>query len=136
MDAKLSELLAAWPEAPGEAAGVPRDQLIGILADIAKRPVPTGSVHRLWTVSDLSAQVALAYFAWWARQWFAGAKTGEWHLMETNLSVALKIFHRLGYLRGILTKLGQAAGLCRTSCRTTWSPHSTVCTSMRRRCGL
>lgn len=29
--------------------------------------------------------------------------------METNLAVALKIFHHLGYLRGMLTKLGQAA---------------------------
>jgi len=30
--------------------------------------------------------------------------------METNLRVALKLFHRLGYLRGAMTKLGQAAG--------------------------
>ena len=89
---------------------MPRDQLVGILADIAKRPVPTGAVHRLWSVSDLSAQVALAYFAWWARQWFEGAEAVQRRLMDTNLAVALKIFHRLGYLRGMLTKLGQAAG--------------------------
>lgn len=110
MNAKLSELLAAMPDASVEAAGVPRDRLIEILADIVRRPVPTGSVHRLWSVSDLSAQVALAYFAWWVRQWFDGAEAGERRLLETNLAVALKIFHRLGYLRGMLTKLGQAAG--------------------------
>jgi hypothetical protein len=69
VDAKLSELLAAWPEASVEAAGIPRDRLFEIFADTAKRPVPTGSVHRLWSVSDLSGQVALAYFAWWVRQW-------------------------------------------------------------------
>ncbi len=30
--------------------------------------------------------------------------------METNLRAALKLFHHLGYLRGAMTKLGQAAG--------------------------
>jgi predicted unusual protein kinase regulating ubiquinone biosynthesis (AarF/ABC1/UbiB family) len=108
--AKSGDLLAAMPEAPCEATAAPRDQLIEILGDIAGRPVPTGSLHRLCSVSDLSAQVALAYFPWWVRQWFEGAEAGERHLMETNLRVALKIFHRLGYLRGMLTKLGQAAG--------------------------
>ena len=109
MSAKLSDLLAAMPEMAGEEGAAPRDRLIEILADIARRPVPTGSLHRLCSMSDLSAQVALAYFFWWVRQWFEEAEAGQRHLMDTNLGVALKIFHRLGYLRGMLTKLGQAA---------------------------
>jgi predicted unusual protein kinase regulating ubiquinone biosynthesis (AarF/ABC1/UbiB family) len=44
------------------------------------------------------------------RGWFAGAEDSKRRLMETNLRVALKTFHRLGYLRGAMAKLGQVAG--------------------------
>jgi len=64
----------------------------------------------MWTLGGLSAQVALAYFALWMRQWHGDADTRQRRLLETNLRVALKMFHRLGYLRGAMTKLGQAAG--------------------------
>ena len=46
------------------------------------------------------AQIALAYLALWVRRWFADAEAGRRRLMETNLRMALKTFHRLGYLRG------------------------------------
>jgi len=114
MDLNLSELLAALPEdesgTPASTGDEARAQLTAILADLALRPTPTASLHRLWTLSELSAQIALAYFAWWVRQWFADAETRDRRLMETNLRVALKMFHRLGYLRGAMTKLGQTAG--------------------------
>jgi aarF domain-containing kinase len=113
MDVNLSELLAALPEddpsstANGEWV---QERLRDILADLAQRPVPAGSLHRLWTLSELSAQIALAYLALWVRRWFADAEVSKRRLMETNLRVSLKIFHRLSYLRGAMTKLGQAAG--------------------------
>jgi predicted unusual protein kinase regulating ubiquinone biosynthesis (AarF/ABC1/UbiB family) len=44
------------------------------------------------------------------RRWFSDAETSQRRLMETNLRVALKLFHRLGYLRGAMTKVGQAVG--------------------------
>lgn len=110
----VSELLAALPDdevqaaSDGEWAGA---RLREILADLARRPAPVSSLHRLWTVSELSLQIALAYLAWWVRQWFSGcAEDSKRRLMETNLRAALKLFHRLGYLRGAMTKLGQAAG--------------------------
>ena len=109
----VSELLAALPEddpSPAVNAEWAQGRLQEILADLAQRPVPVGSLHRLWTVSELSAQIALAYLAAWVRKWFSGAETSQRRLMETNLRVALKIFHRLGYLRGAMTKLGQTAG--------------------------
>src|SRR5580692_7495157 len=109
----VSELLAALPEddlSSVENADWARVQLQEILLDLAQRPVPTGSLHRLWTLSELSAQTALAYLAWWIRQWFSDAELSKRRQMETNLRVALKLFHRLGYLRGAMTKLGQAAG--------------------------
>jgi hypothetical protein len=53
----VSELLAALPDddlpatLDGEWA---RTRLQEILADLAKRPAPIGSLHRLWTVSELT----------------------------------------------------------------------------------
>jgi predicted unusual protein kinase regulating ubiquinone biosynthesis (AarF/ABC1/UbiB family) len=113
MDVNLSELLAALPEDdPASATNAEwvQERLREILADLTERPVPAGSLHRLWTLSELSGQIALAYLALWVRGWFAGAEVSQRRLMETNLRVALKIFHRLSYLRGAMTKLGQAAG--------------------------
>jgi aarF domain-containing kinase len=113
MDVNLSELLAALPEddpSSSANADLAQERLREILADLAQRPVPVGSLHRLWTLSELSAQIALAYVALWMRRWFADADASKRRLLETNLRVALKLFHRLGYLRGAMTKLGQAAG--------------------------
>ena len=109
----VSELIAALPEDDSSAAvnaAWAQERLREILADIAQRPAPAGSLHRLWTLSELSTQIALAYLALWVRRWFVDAEAGKRRLMETNLRMALKTFHRLGYLRGAMTKLGQAAG--------------------------
>lgn len=113
MKTNLSDLLAALPEE--DAAEVlntddAQERLQAIFADLAHRPVPTGSLHRLWTLGELSTQVTLAYMALWFRQFFADAKTKERRVMETNLRVALKMVHRLGYLRGAASKLGQLLG--------------------------
>jgi aarF domain-containing kinase len=110
----LSELLASLP-GDNETSAVPspdlpREQLRQILGQLARRPVPVHSLHRLWTMGELSAEIALAYSALWVRQWFAGSETRQRNAMETNLQVALKLFYRLGYLRGAMTKLGQTAG--------------------------
>lgn len=109
----IADLLAALPEddsAPTNGTTWPEAQLREIFADLAKRPVPLGSLHRLWTVSELSVHVALAYLAVWIRRWFSSAEDSQRRLLETNLRVALQLFHRLGYLRGAFTKLGQTAG--------------------------
>ncbi len=110
MDARLNELMAALPEEQSSEAGFSREQLQEIFAEMSLRPVPTGSVHRFCSVSELSAQVALAYAALWIRGWFADAGAKERRAMETNLRLGVKIFRRLGYLRGALMKVGQTAG--------------------------
>jgi aarF domain-containing kinase len=113
MGANLNELLAALPDDDSSTAANPewaQERLRQILADLAQRPAPVGSLHRLWTVSELSVQIALAYLALWTRKWFIGADAAQRQLMETNLRVGLKTFHRLGYLRGAMMKLGQVAG--------------------------
>ena len=113
MDINLSELIAALPDddlSTMANADEVQERLRGIFADLARRPAPVNSLHRLWTLSELSAQIAMAYLALWMRQWFADAEASKRRRMETNLRVALKILHRLGYLRGAMTKLGQLAG--------------------------
>jgi predicted unusual protein kinase regulating ubiquinone biosynthesis (AarF/ABC1/UbiB family) len=111
MNADLNELMAALPHDTAEPlAEFSREQLERIFADLARRPVPTASLHRLWTLGELSVQVALASVALWIRRGFASAETHQRQTLETNLRLGLKIFHRLAYLRGALMKLGQTAG--------------------------
>src|SRR6185312_13555335 len=59
-------------------------------------------------MSELSVQVALAYSLNRVRGWFASAADEEQRKLETNLRIALKIIHRLSYMRGALMKAGQA----------------------------
>lgn len=113
MNPKVSDLISALSE---EDAGTPnvgelsQENLKELLAELSCRPVPVGSLHRLWSIGELSAQVALAYFALWMRQWFASTEARKRASLETNLRVALKLFHRFGYLRGAIMKLGQTLG--------------------------
>jgi aarF domain-containing kinase len=114
MKTNISDLLASLPEAESESSVLDSEdaqqRLKQIFADLAFRPVPVHSIHRLWTLGELSTQITLAYLARWVRGWFADAKAKQRQEMETNLSVALTIIHRLGYLRGAATKLGQMFG--------------------------
>src|SRR5262245_19225968 len=114
MNTNLSDLLASLPE-EGDLSEMldseeAQERLKVIFAELAYRPVPTHSLHRLWTLGELSVQVTLAYTALWFRGLLADAKAKQRRTMETNLRVALKMIHRLGYLRGAATKLGQAFG--------------------------
>ena len=115
MNTNLRDLLASLPDEEKEASTLldsdeAQEQLKAIFADLAYRPVPVHSLSRLWTIGELSTQVALAYTGLWVRGLFADAKKKERQAIETNLRVALKMVHRLGYLRGAATKLGQAFG--------------------------
>jgi hypothetical protein len=114
MKTNLSDLIAALPqEEDGPellSSAEAQERLQAIFADLAYKPVPVHSLHRMWTMGELSTQVALAYASLWIRGLFADAKTKERQAIETNLRVALKMVHNLGYLRGAATKLGQAFG--------------------------
>jgi predicted unusual protein kinase regulating ubiquinone biosynthesis (AarF/ABC1/UbiB family) len=71
--------------------------------------VPSNAFHRLWLTGELSADLALAQLGLWLRQGFADVETKKRQRMETNLRLALKMFQRLAYMRGAMTKIGQAA---------------------------
>jgi len=114
MKTNLSDLIAALPQeedGPELLSSIEaQERLQAIFADLAYKPVPVHSLHRMWTMGELSTQVALAYASLWIRGLFADAKKKERQAIETNLRVALKMIHRLGYLRGAAIKLGQAFG--------------------------
>ncbi|HLQ78343.1 MAG TPA: AarF/ABC1/UbiB kinase family protein [Terriglobia bacterium] len=114
MKTNLNDLFAGLPEEYSSPdvldSDDARERLQAIFADLALKPVPVGSLKRLWTLGELSTQVTLAYIALWMRGWFADAETKQRSEMDTNLRVALKMIHGLGYLRGAATKLGQAFG--------------------------
>ena len=112
MNPKVSDLISAvsdWENVP-DTDRQARENLKELLAGLSMRPVPVGSFHRLWSLGELSAQIALAYFALWIRQWFRSTESRDRAVMEANLRSALKICQRLGYLRGALMKVGQALG--------------------------
>ncbi len=108
----VNELLAALPDLDQADAAIelPQGELQRIFADLSMRRPPSTSLHRMWTVGELSVQVALAYGARTVRGWFADAGERERQQLESNLRIALRIFHRLGYLRGALMKAGQLVG--------------------------
>jgi aarF domain-containing kinase len=110
MNVKLSELIAALPTDAGEEATKEQAALLELATDLAQRRVPVNSLHRVWMAGELGAQIALAHLALWIKQGFTDAETRKRQLMETNLRLALKMFHQLAYMRGAMTKLGQAAG--------------------------
>lgn len=114
MKTNLSELLASLPteETADDVldSAQAQEQLQAIFADLAYRPVPVHSLHRLWTMGELSTQVALAYAGLWIRGLFPDTEAKERQTIETNIRVALKMIHRLGYIRGAAVKLGQAFG--------------------------
>ena len=116
MKTNLSDLIAALPQEENGpellSSTEAQERLQAIFADLAYKSVPVHSLHRMWTMGELSTQVALAYASLWIRGLFADVKTRERQAIETNLRVALKMIHRLGYLRGAATKLGQASTCC------------------------
>src|SRR6185312_16277696 len=72
MNVRLNELIASLPREDSKTEpGFAREELERIFADLAMRPAPTGSLRRLWNVSELSVQIAMAYGLNRVRGWFA-----------------------------------------------------------------
>jgi predicted unusual protein kinase regulating ubiquinone biosynthesis (AarF/ABC1/UbiB family) len=112
MTPAITELLAAWPQdEPSSSTRPTDDRLKEIFEQLTRRPVPTGSWQRLWTLGGLQARLALAYLAWYMRTWFHSPDQKQQQLLETNLRSALQTLEAMGYLRGAVMKVGQALAL-------------------------
>jgi predicted unusual protein kinase regulating ubiquinone biosynthesis (AarF/ABC1/UbiB family) len=110
MSISIADLLAALP--PDEPSAPPSaaadDRLAEIFGQLAQRPVPVGSLRRLWTLGGLQAKLALAYLAYFVRTRLHTPNERAKQLIETNLRAALRTLEAMGYLRGAVMKVGQA----------------------------
>ena len=107
---RLRDVLSELPEEWNEAAIVERAGAAAIsawIAGLGQRPVPVGRWPRFWAMSSLSARVAFGYAAWWLRSAFAGSDARTRSLNETHLKAALDLLATMGYLRGVVMKVGQ-----------------------------
>jgi hypothetical protein len=122
MSATMADLLRALPaddarpDAPSPPPPPPppplpltQPELAELFARLAHAPPPTSALSRLWTLGGVQAQIGLAYAAYWIRGWMQSEDARERDLMETHLRSALKLLEAMGYLRGAIMKLGQAA---------------------------
>lgn len=107
MALNVSELVAALPLESQTECSSAQQQLQELLSQLSHKPVPVGSMARLWTLGSLQAKIAAAYLAYWVRSGFADRDENERRLNETHLAAAIKLLGGMSYLRGILMKVGQ-----------------------------
>lgn len=102
-----AELLAAMPAEDVDVQPPNSEELERIFQALAERPIPTGTLGRMGTLSGLSAKLALAYVAYWIRSWYLPEDQRKRDLLDTNLRSALRTLEAMGYMRGAVAKLGQ-----------------------------
>ncbi len=110
MHPSLNELVAALPPESNvarEHASPAESELHELLAQAARKPVPTSALHRLWAVGGLQAYICFAYTAWWIKGWFGDSATRQQRLVGANLRTALRLLRSMTYLRGAVMKVGQ-----------------------------
>ncbi|MBC8355700.1 MAG: AarF/ABC1/UbiB kinase family protein [Planctomycetes bacterium] len=108
MSLSVAEILEALPRADDpDERGLSAEATRALFEKLSKRPMPTGSLHRLWNLGDVHARVGIAYLFYWIRSWFKSTDARQQDLVETNLRAALKLLEMMGYLRGAVMKMGQ-----------------------------
>lgn len=98
----LQALPAGVDEEPSSHAA-----LQDLLTRLSKKPVPVGALHRFWAMGSIQAKIAVAYLAYWIRSGFSTDDENEKRLNETHLNAAIKLLGGMGYMRGMMTKIGQ-----------------------------
>ncbi len=106
MQPTFADLLANLPS-ESEDPQAAREDLRALIAELGPRPVPTGRIARLWSLSTLAAGMTAAYLGWWVKSGFRGQDERRNALSSVHLDAALQLFSRMGYLRGAVMKLGQ-----------------------------
>src|SRR5947208_6451825 len=104
MPPSLDELMRALPEVEPAAPPVP---LLDAIAAASLRPVPVGRWRRMRLLGTLQAKIGAAYLFYWVRGWFRTAEQRERMLAETHWQTALSLLDAMGYLRGVVMKIGQ-----------------------------
>ncbi len=106
MDRQVAELVAELPEDLQGPATAERE-LADLVATLARKPVPTGRVLRMWCLGTLQAKIAAAYMLAWVRGTFAGEEKRARLKSEAHLKAAVRLLASMGYMRGAIMKVGQ-----------------------------
>ena len=106
MEPRIADYITALPEEANRPDSA-QTELAKLLEELAMCPIPTGRVHRAWSLGTLSAKIAAGWMTTFVRGAFAGEKEREREQSEARLRAALTIFGRMGYLRGAVMKVGQ-----------------------------
>lgn len=110
MPPTVAELMAALPhEGTSRELFVETRDVEDLLARLSHRPVPVGSLRRLWSLGGLQAKIGIAYLVYWIRSRFQTADEKQQQMLETHLQAAVRLLAAMSYLRGAFMKLGQAA---------------------------
>jgi aarF domain-containing kinase len=108
MTPSVAELLAALPqEETSSSRRMTDDRLAEVFEQLALRPVPVGSIQRLWSLGGLQAKIAIAYLLYWIRGAFQNSDSRQQALADTHLKAAILMLTTMGYMRGAVMKIGQ-----------------------------
>jgi len=107
MTRELGELLAALPPEADVAEADAQRQLAELIAGLAQRPTPVNRLARFWVLGSAHAKIALAYLVHWIRSSYLSADALDRDRNEVQLRAAIKLVGSMGYLRGVMVKVGQ-----------------------------
>ena len=98
MGPTIAELLAALPaDERASSEPVADERLKEIFDRLSRRPVPVGSLERLFAMGGLQAKLALAYLAYFVRTSLSSPDQKQQQLIETHLRSALQTLETMGY---------------------------------------
>jgi predicted unusual protein kinase regulating ubiquinone biosynthesis (AarF/ABC1/UbiB family) len=106
MNSRIAKIVATLP-VDLDPEPTPQTELAELLAGLRNHAVPTGRLRRLGVLSSLPAKVAAAYLWNWMRSTLSDPDERAKRKSETHMRAALILLGKMGYLRGMATKLGQ-----------------------------
>lgn len=93
-----------------EAGPTLEDRVRVVMRDLERRPLPLGALRRLLSVGGLQADLTIRYGFEWLRGFFRDAEDLDRYRAEVHLQAALQVLASMGYLRGLVSKVGQTLG--------------------------
>lgn len=106
MSPEMGDLVAALPRELDEPTTT-RDALRDLLVKLSNKPVPVGSINRLWALGGMQAKIVLGYVAYYIRSSYVTKDEKDRRKNEAHLTAALKLLSGMGYMRGAIMKIGQ-----------------------------
>ncbi len=106
MSPEMGDLIAALPRELDESTST-HDSLRDLLIGLSKKPVPVGSLNRLWSLGGMQAKIVLGYAAYFIRSSYVTKEEKDRRRNEAHLTAALKLLSGMGYMRGAIMKIGQ-----------------------------